>query len=74
MAPFTALADKYGEDLAVVWIDSHPDVDTPSTAYDGYHAMAVATLTGHGDQGIVSMLPGDNRSGPGRAGRTAFVV
>jgi arginase len=57
VAPFAALANKYGKDLAVVWIDSHPDVDTPNTAYDGYHAMAVTTLTGHGDQGIVSMLP-----------------
>jgi arginase len=57
VAPFAALANKYGRDLAVVWIDSHPDVDTPNTAYDGYHAMAVATLTGHGDQEIVSMLP-----------------
>lgn len=28
VAPFAWLANKYGEDLAVVWIDSHPDVDT----------------------------------------------
>src|SRR5699024_9517603 len=25
VAPFAALAEKYGEDLAVVWIDAHPD-------------------------------------------------
>ena len=42
---FRALAQRYGDDLAVVWIDSHPDVATPSSAYDGYHAMAVAVLT-----------------------------
>lgn len=57
VAPFAALADKYGKDLAVVWIDSHPDTDTPDTGYDGYHAMAVSQLLGRGDKEIVSMLP-----------------
>ncbi len=57
VAPFAALADKYGDDLAVIWIDSHPDTDTPETGYDGYHAMAVSTLLGHGDRRIVNLLP-----------------
>jgi arginase len=57
VAPFARLAKMYGDDLAVIWIDSHPDVDTPETDYDGYHAMAVTTLTGHGDKEIVDMLP-----------------
>ncbi len=57
VAPFAALADRYGEDLAVVWIDSHPDVGTPDSDYDGYHAMAVSVLTGRGDEDIVDMLP-----------------
>lgn len=57
VGPFAALADKYGDELAVVWIDSHPDVDTPDTAYDGHHAMAVSVLLGHGDPGIVGLLP-----------------
>ncbi|WP_291480462.1 arginase family protein [Corynebacterium sp.] len=57
VAPFAALAEKYGDDLAVVWVDSHPDTDTPHTGYDGYHAMAVSTLTGHGDQEITGLLP-----------------
>ena len=57
VAPFATLAAAYGDDLAVVWIDSHPDCDTPDTAYDGYHAMAVSTLIGRGDQGIVELLP-----------------
>ncbi|MCB0929258.1 MAG: arginase family protein, partial [Mycobacterium sp.] len=26
VAPFSELAQRYGQDLAVVWIDSHPDV------------------------------------------------
>ena len=57
VAPFSALAEKYGDDLAVVWIDSHPDTDTTATGYDGYHAMAVSTLLGHGDPEITDMLP-----------------
>ena len=57
VAPFAALAEKYGDDLAVIWIDSHPDTDTGDTAYNGYHAMAVSALTGHGDQDVVDQLP-----------------
>src|SRR5699024_1673562 len=29
VAPFAALAHRYGDDLAVVWIDSHPDSEYP---------------------------------------------
>jgi arginase len=57
VAPFAALAGKYGDDLAMVWIDSHPDVGTPASAYPGYHAMAVAVLAGHGDTDVVGQLP-----------------
>lgn len=32
VAPFAALADRYGDDLAVVWIDAHPNADTPRRA------------------------------------------
>ena len=28
VVPFTELAARYGDDLAVVWIDSHPDIGT----------------------------------------------
>ncbi len=62
VAPFTYLAHKYGDDLAVVWIDAHPDSDTPDTAYDGYHAMAAATILGHGDPQILSQLPATVRA------------
>jgi arginase len=57
VAPFASLAAKYGEDLAIVWVDSHPDVGTPASDYPGYHAMAVAVLIGHGDADIVKLLP-----------------
>jgi len=57
VAPFTTLAEKYGDDLAVIWIDSHPDSDTPDTGYDGYHAMAATAITGHGDRQVLEHLP-----------------
>jgi len=57
VAPFSELARRYGEDLAIVWIDTHPDVGTPQSEYPGYHAMAVATLTGHGDPDVQELLP-----------------
>ncbi|MGW8362590.1 arginase family protein [Streptomyces wedmorensis] len=57
VAPFTSLASRYPDDLAVVWIDSHPDVDTGDTSYNGYHAMAVSMITGHGDPEMSKLLP-----------------
>jgi arginase len=57
VAPFSELARRYGDDLAIVWIDSHPDVGTPRSEYRGYHAMAVAALTGHGDPDVQKLLP-----------------
>ncbi|MEE1800698.1 arginase family protein [Streptomyces sp. JV176] len=57
VAPFSELARRYGDSLAVIWIDAHPDIGTPESAYPGYHAMAVATLTGHGDPDVQELLP-----------------
>jgi arginase len=57
MAPFSYLISKYGEDMAILWIDSHPDMGTGETAYPGYHAMVVSALTGHGDPEILDLLP-----------------
>jgi arginase len=57
VAPFTELARRYGDDLAIVWIDSHPDVGTPASHYPGFHAMAVSALTGHGDPEVLALLP-----------------
>ena len=54
VAPFSWLAERYGDDLALLWIDSHPDVGTPASHYSGYHAMAVAVLTGHGDPDVLA--------------------
>lgn len=57
VAPFSELARRYGDDLAIVWIDSHPDIGTPASQYPGFHAMAVAALTGHGHPEVQALLP-----------------
>lgn len=57
VAPFTYLADKYKDDVAMIWIDAHPDITLPGDAYTGYHAMAVTACMGLGDKAIVSQLP-----------------
>lgn len=57
LAPFSALIDRYRDDIAVLWIDSHPDMGTGATAYSGHHAMVVSALTGHGDAEILDRLP-----------------
>ena len=62
MAPFSYLIDKYGDDVAIVWIDSHPDMGTGEGEYPGYHAMVVSALTGHGDAELLSILPATTTS------------
>lgn len=57
VVPFTYLWKKYKGDVAVVWIDAHPDITLPGDAYSGYHAMAVTACMGLGDRRIVSQLP-----------------
>src|SRR5262249_39226551 len=57
VAPFSWLAERYGDDLALLWIDAHPDVGTPASRYPGFHAMALAVLTGHGDPAVLRLLP-----------------
>ena len=57
MAPFLYLINEHRDDLAIIWIDSHPDMGTAETAYPGYHAMVVSALTGHGDPELLSLLP-----------------
>lgn len=56
-APFAAMAERYGDDLAIIWVDSHPDLDTPDTDYAGYHAMVLSHLIGKGDADTLALLP-----------------
>lgn len=54
---FTYLADKYEGDVAIVWVDAHPDITLPGDDYDGYHAMALTACMGMGDEEIMKLLP-----------------
>jgi arginase len=57
MAPFSYLINEYGADLAILWVDSHPDMGTGESGYPGFHAMVVSALTGRGDEVLLEMLP-----------------
>ena len=57
VVPFTYLADKYAGDVAMIWIDAHPDITLPGDAYAGYHAMAVTACMGLGDERLTALLP-----------------
>lgn len=57
VVPFTYLAEKYKDDVAMVWIDAHPDITLPGDVYPAYHAMAVTACMGLGDKKIVGQLP-----------------
>lgn len=57
VVPFTYLAKKYDNDVAIIWIDAHPDINLPGDEYQGYHAMALTAAMGMGDSDIINMLP-----------------
>lgn len=57
VVPFTYLAAKYPNDVAIVWIDAHPDITMPNDDYKGYHAMALTACLGLGDKEIMNTLP-----------------
>lgn len=58
VVPFTYLAANYPDDVAIVWIDAHPDICLPYDEYKGYHAMALTACLGMGDEEIINTLPG----------------
>lgn len=68
VVPFTYLLSKYPGDVAIVWIDAHPDITLPGDAYEGYHAMALTACLGLGDPQIMEMLPAK-----GEASKTLIV-
>jgi len=53
LAPFAHLLNKYGEKLGVLWVDSHPDVQT-TEQYSNAHAHVLGALIGTGDKDLVS--------------------
>ena len=58
VVPFSYLANKYKDDVAIVWIDAHKDLNLQGDKYQGYHAMALAATFGLIDtDGIAKILP-----------------
>ncbi|HJA14822.1 MAG TPA: arginase family protein [Candidatus Butyricimonas faecavium] len=57
VVPFTYLYHKYDGDVAMIWIDAHPDITLPGDVYAGYHAMAVTACMGYGEKQLMSILP-----------------
>lgn len=58
VAPFSYLAEKYKDEVAMIWIDAHPDLGVAGDDfYKGYHAMAVSALVGDGELSKVFALP-----------------
>jgi arginase len=49
LAPICAARARHGDELAVLWIDAHPDVYSPETLPSGaFHGMVVRALLGDG--------------------------
>ncbi len=56
LAPFAYLNERYAGDLAVLWVDAHPDIMTPQQ-FQHAHAMVLGNLLGHGDASFVKFVP-----------------
>ncbi|CAD6560145.1 arginase family protein [Paraburkholderia sabiae] len=56
LAPFAYLNERYDGELAVLWIDAHPDIMTPRE-FRHAHAMVLANLLGEGDPDFVKNVP-----------------
>ena len=55
LAPFAYLLDKYSENTAILWIDSHLDIMVPEE-WKNYHAMVLTSLLGDGDKDFSNLV------------------
>ena len=55
LAPIAYLTERYGDDLAVLWADAHPDVMGPAQ-FQNAHAHVLAILMGEGDSDFASAV------------------
>lgn len=55
LAPFAYLAEKYEENLGILWIDAHPDVMTPEQ-FSHSHAHVLGALMGNGDKDLTALV------------------
>jgi arginase len=58
LAPISYLNDRYGGDLAVLWLDGHADLNTPASSPSKHmHGMVLRALLGDGAARITTELP-----------------
>jgi arginase len=55
LVPFAWLSERYGDKLGILWIDSHPDVQTPAQ-YKNAHAHVLGALMGNGDPDLTRVV------------------
>lgn len=55
LSPFSYLNEKYDGDLAVLWVDTHPDIMTKAV-FQNAHAMVMGNLLGEGDADFTRMV------------------
>jgi arginase len=55
LAPIAYLSERYVDDLAVLWVDAHPDVMGPAQ-WQNAHAHVLAMLMGQGDADFVAAV------------------
>lgn len=55
LAPFAYLAEKYGDRLGILWVDSHPDV-MASEQFSHSHAHVLGALLGNGDHDLTKVV------------------
>jgi arginase len=58
LAPVAAARARHGDRLTVLWIDAHPDLNTPQTLPSGaFHGMVLRTLLGEGPAPLTPEQP-----------------
>jgi len=55
LTPFAYLNERYDGELAVLWVDAHPDIMTPQDFHHA-HAMVLGNLLGQGDSDFLSFV------------------
>lgn len=58
LAPIERAHRAHPDDLAVVWLDAHPDLNTPESSPSGaFHGMVLRTIVGDGFPSLVPDAP-----------------
>ena len=57
LAPVSYLNQRYDQELTVLWVDAHADMNTPqSSPSSNFHGMPLRTLLGHGEATLTEKL------------------